>query len=175
MNLYTLSSEFQQLYDALDGIDLESVDGQEQLAAYLDTLEGIEGEFEEKAGNLGAMAKQLLSDAEQLDKERKAMEARAAQKKAKAQRLKEYLQCCMAGMGRTRIETPKAVITLRKNPPSVQLSNPEEFVRWAEEYRDDLLRYKEPEINKAQVRLELQSGMHLPGVSLVQTTSVTLG
>lgn len=55
MNLYTLSSEFQQLYDALDGIDLESGDGQEQLAAYLDTLEGIEGEFEEKAGNLGAM------------------------------------------------------------------------------------------------------------------------
>lgn len=174
MMLYELKAEYQQLYDALDGLDLEAEEAQEQIAAYMDTLEGLSGEFDEMAGNLGAMVKQLLSDAEQLDKEKKSLGRRSAQKKAKAQRLKEYLVYCMDGVGKTKVETPQAVVSIRKNAPSVQVDDEALFMRWAEQYRDDLLRYLEPEIDKTALKKELQIGMKVPGVSLVQTTSAII-
>lgn len=50
MSLYELSNDFQTLYEALDNIDLNDDNGENLLTAYFDTLEGIEGEFDQKAG-----------------------------------------------------------------------------------------------------------------------------
>lgn len=172
MSLYEISNDFQTLYDALDDIDLNEENGENLLTAYFDTLEGIEGEFEHKAENIAVFIKELIYEAENLDKEKKNLDDRSKQKKQKAESLKRYLMNCMEQIGRYKIDTPKAVISLRNNAESVQIDEPDEFIAWAKANRKDLLNYKEPEIKKALLKKEMQNGLYVSGVSLIRSKSL---
>lgn len=174
MNLYELSGNYKALYENLDDIDLNDENGQEMLTAYFDTLEALEGEFEQKAENIAVWCKELEYQKNALEQEKKAISDRIKQKQTKADSLKRYLLERMEEIGRTKIDTPKAVISVRNNAESVQIDNPAAFIEWAERNRDDLLKFKEPEINKTALKKEMQNGLCISGVSLVRNKSLVL-
>jgi hypothetical protein len=73
-----------------------------------------------------------------------------------------------------KIDKPRARISLRNNAESVQIEDDTEFVNWAMNNREDLLRYKDPEISKTAVKQALNDGEEIPGASLVRTKSVLI-
>lgn len=174
MKLYELTQDFQTLYEQLDEIDLNAENGENLLTAYFDTLEGIEGEFELKAENIAVFCKELSYETEALKQEKKALTDRISQKERKTENLKQYLMSCMEQIGRNKLDTPKAVISIRNNPERVQVDNPKAFIEWASKHRGDLLTYKEPEINKTALKTELKNGAPIAGVSLVRSKSLNV-
>lgn len=159
-----------------DGNVIENVEAYraEMLAAWRDTLEGISGEFDEKAGNIAAYIKNLKSDCEQLKKEETALKSRRRVKENALERMLSYLLDEMNAAGKKKIESPQAVISVRNNPESVNISDEQKFIAWAEEHNDSLLIYKKPDISKTAVKAALKAGEELPGAALGRTVSVII-
>lgn len=155
MSLYQLAKDWQALYDQIDDLPED---------AFLDTLEGIEGEFEEKADSIACFIKDLDAEADKIKRERETLAQREAAKRAKAARLREYLKEQMAAVGKTRIETPRNLLTVAKSTPRVETD--EEFVAWAEESADFLLHYHPPEPNKQAIQQAIKDGMTVLHVRL---------
>lgn len=148
MSLYQLAKDWQALYDQIDEIPED---------AFFDTLEGIAGEFEEKADSIACFIKDLDAEADQIKKEREALSQREAAKRAKSARLREYLREQMTAVGKTRIETPRNLLTVARSAPRVETD--EEFVAWAEESADFLLHYRPPEPDKKAIQQAIRDGM----------------
>ena len=196
MKLYELSTDFSRLFDDFDAIcsyePEKSESGDyiddggsiiEDLAAYrqelqeawFDTLDGIEQEFEDKAENVAAYIKSLKAEADDLKEEEAALNRRRKVKENQIYRLKDYLLHSMMTINRTKIDTPKAKLSIRNNAESVQFDDEEQFIRLClARGQDDYLRYKDPELNKTAVKKALQSGMEIDGASLIRTQSLII-
>lgn len=75
MKLYELSTTFLQLFEQLE--EMQEQENSESLQeAWFDTLEGIEGEFENKAENIAIYIKSLLAEAKGIKAEEQALRAR---------------------------------------------------------------------------------------------------
>ena len=79
MNLYELAKSWNDLLSMMDEIPED---------ALRDTLEGIEGEFDEKADNIACVIKQLTAESEAIQEEIKALESRRKAKNQKAEFLR---------------------------------------------------------------------------------------
>ena len=196
MSLYQYAGAFEQLFDDFDAICSSVPDTNENgeyidddgnvipdLTAYrqtlqqawFDTLDGIEQEFEYKAENIAAYIKSLKAEADSLKAEEAALSRRRKAKENQLESLKHYLLDNMQAIGRTRIDRPKARISIRSNAESVRFDDENEFIMLCQRIgMDDFLRYKLPEINKTAVRQSLQSGVHIEGASLVRTQSLLI-
>lgn len=80
-----------------------------------DTLEAIEGEFEDKADNFAKLIRNVLADAEALEKEEKRIYARRKSLENKAKRLKETLQANMEFIGKTKFKTALFTFSVANN------------------------------------------------------------
>lgn len=196
MKLYELSTDFSRLFDDFDAIccyepekndngDYVDDDGnvinditayrQELQEAWFDTLDGIEQEFEDKAENVAAFIKSLKAEADDLKEEEAALNRRRKVKENQIDRLKDYLLHSMMTINRTKIDTPKAKLSIRNNAESVQFDDEEQFIRLClARGQDDYLRYKDPELNKTAVKKALQSGMEIDGARLIRTQSLII-
>lgn len=152
MSLYQLAKEYQALYDQIDDIPEE---------AFADTLEGIQGEFNEKADSLACFIKSLKAEADDIKAEAAALKEREAAKRARVDRLRAYLLEQMEAIGVRKIESPRNVISVAKSPARLVVDG--DFTRWAEESgRDDLLTYKAPEPNKTAIKDAIKAGAEIP-------------
>ena len=196
MKLYDYADQFEELFDSFDAIaDYEpemNEDGQyidddgniisdidayraEMQTAWFDTLDGIEGEFDMKAENIACFIKQLGEDLELLKKHKSAFERRRKAKENQLERMKTYLIDCMNKTKRTKIDMPKAKITVKNNAESAQFISEKEFIKMCmSKGLDDYLRYKDPEINKTAVKSALKSGQIIPGAKLGRTQSLII-
>ena len=196
MKLYELTKDFADLFDDFDSIctyeppkdedgnyidDDGNVIGdinvfrQELQEAWFDTLDGIEQEFEDKAENVAAYIKSLKAEADDLKEEEAALNRRRKVKENQIYRLKDYLLHSMMTINRTKIDTPKAKLSIRNNAESVQFDDEEQFIRLClARGQDDYLRYKDPELNKTAVKKALQSGMEIDGARLIRTQSLII-
>lgn len=193
MKLYEISEKFRSLFDDLDNLceindeyphdglsDARQQDAAAQLfkegvmQAWFDTLDCVEEEFKVKAENVAAYIKSLKAEAAQLKAEEDALKARREQKKRKIEYLSQYLLDSMQTVHLTKIDMPKAKISLRNNAESVAVDDEKSFIKWAQENNDELLRYKMPEIKKTDVKKLLQSGANIPCVRLVRTQSLII-
>ena len=152
MSLYQLAKEYQALYEQIDEIPED---------AFADTLEGIQGEFNEKADNIACFIKALKADADGIKAEAAALKERENAKRAKADRLRAYLLEQMQAIGTRKIESSRNVISLAKTAPKMVVDD--NFTSWAEANgRDDLLTYKQPEPNKSAIKDVIQAGEEIP-------------
>ena len=175
MSLFQLSDDYQMLYNQLDDIDLESKEGPELFEAFADTLEGIEIEFEEKAEKIACFIKQLLYEAATIKAEKQQFDKRQKAKENKAFQLKRYLIECMDRAGKQKIERPLASLSIRTNSESIKVENDLEFIRWAQASgHDELIRYKDPEINKTALKRAVTDGLSVSGVSLERSRSLII-
>ena len=157
-----------------DGNIIENVDAfrAELLEAWKNTLDGVSGEFDEKAANIATYIKNLKSDCEQLEKEEKSLKRRRKVKEKTLVNITEYLLDQMKQAGKTKIESLKSVISVRTNPESVFIADEKKFIEWAQEHDDSLLRYLQPEIRKSAVKAGIKAGEQIPGAALTRTESL---
>lgn len=194
MKLYEISTDFAELFDNYDAIvnieftpdgkggfvddDGNPVDPEERRRemqqAWFDTLDGMEQELVRKAENVAVYIKNMEAEAKTLKAEEDKLKARRQAKEGSAKRMREYLMDCMKQANISKIDEPKAVISLRNNPESVEISDETEFIGWASAEHDDYLRYKAPEINKTAVKNALKSGAEIPFASLTRSQSLTI-
>ena len=195
MSLYNISNDFQKLFDEFDELNriefdtdadgnaidesgniIENPEQYKQmiLDAWFDTLEGIEGEFEQKAGNVAAYIKSLKAEAEDLKQEEKALKARRECKERQAEKLKKYLLDCMDKTGRTKIDVPRAIISIRNNSESLVVEDEISFINWLQMNNDSLLKYSLPEIKKSEVKRLYKTGVQFPYVHTERTRSLII-
>ena len=194
MKLYEMSADFADLFDNYDAIvnieftpdgkggfvddDGNPVDPEERRKemqqAWFDTLDGMEQELVRKAENVAVYIKAMEAEAKSLKAEEDKLKARRQSKENAAKRMREYLMDCMKQANISKIDEPRAVISLRNNPESVEISDENEFISWANEEHDDFLRFKAPEINKTAVKNALKSGAEIPFAALTRSQSLTI-
>lgn len=161
MKLYEISETRLRFLEAIESGEIPE-------EAIADTLAGIDGEFDEKADDIACYIKTLLSESQAIKSEIDTLTERAATKKHKADKLTDYLFQQFKLSGKSKLETARNVLSIRKNPPSVQIENEESFVMWAKGNNADLLTFKDPTPNKKEIKIALQSGAKIPGVKLEQ-------
>lgn len=201
MRLYDLTNQWSDMFDRLEDYDTwepernndgEYIDEHGEVIknasdyiketredlklAWFETLSAIEEMFEEKAVNIALYVKTLDAEAEAIKAEKMRLAARQSQKEKLAARLREYLIASMQQVKIKKIDSdPRTKISLKTNPPSVNISDEKAFVKWAMTEHDELLRYKAPEIDKTAVKKALNDGEKLPVyVKLVSTVSAII-
>lgn len=96
--LYELTEQYDTVLNML-------YDGETDEQAIMDTLEGLEGEIEDKADNYAKLIRIMQSDAEMLKKEEERLTQRRRSLEARAQRLKQNLQENLEFIGKTKFKT----------------------------------------------------------------------
>ena len=116
MTLYELTGQMRALYAMADDPDVDE-------QAWLDTMEGIEGELEDKADAYAKLMRQMQADAaalkaeeERLYNRRKALEHHTANMKT---RLQEMMQIT----GKTKFKTQLFSFGIQKTVPRVVIDN----------------------------------------------------
>ena len=93
-NIYELTGELLALMDMADEEDLDP-------QALADTLEGLEGEFDEKVDGWCKAVKNLEAEQKALKKESKRLAERAKKTENNIKHMKETLMFCMKAIGKT--------------------------------------------------------------------------
>lgn len=175
--LYEISSDFAALFDQLEAFDEIEEDTEREIAqeAWFDTLSAIEGEFEIKAESVAQYIKVLRAEAEAIRAEEIRLAGRRKSKEKHAKSLTDYLMACMKQIHREKIETAKCKLAIRKNAESVQVADETALAKQlAALGRADLIRTKEPELNKTALKKALQSGETINGAALGRTESLII-
>jgi hypothetical protein len=138
-----------------------------------DTLEGIEGEFEDKVDNIACYVKSQLAEAKAIKDEIDALTERKKAKETKAENMLNYISKMMIASKKKKIETPRNVLSFRASTSTVVDEN---FIAWAkQEGFLELIRTKiveEPE--KAEIKNALNAGKSLKYCSLQVSENLQL-
>lgn len=161
MTLYEIDEGIQELLSEVDPETGELITDYEALDALL-------MERETKIENIVLFIKNLSSDMRELKAEESALAERRKKAEKKAERLREYVSHALGG---EKFQTPRCCVSFRK---STALELGEGFTEWAKEHADTLLRYKEPEPDKAAIKAALAEGALIPDAKLVQNTTMTI-
>lgn len=164
--LYELSSRFEELFDRLDSIDPDEENGQDQIDAWFDTLEGLELEFEQEAENFAVYIKRLRAQAGALYTEKKRLERRQKSAEAKADRMQAWLLEQMRRLRRKKIEGVMASLSVRANPASVQILDLQALLQLAAYTKPHIPR--ESDIDKQALARDLKAGKTVQGAVLVR-------
>ena len=193
-SLYSMTKQFEELfnsYEAIadmqfapdgeggylddDGNPVDPAAAREEMAqAWFDTLDGMEIAIQEKAESVALYIKNLDYQIKAIKSEKSRLDARLKSKEKSFKNMLEYLKNCLEAAKLKKIETPRAAISIRNNPESVEITDEKSFIGWAQDNNDDLLRYKDPEVNKTAVKQLLKAGEEVPFAKLIRTQSLTI-
>jgi len=157
LSLYNIAAEHRQMVDALMATDNDA-------QTIADTIEAESYPLEVKAQNVAYAIRNLESLAAQIKDAEKQMADRRKSIENRAEHVREYLKTCMEIAGVSKIECPHFALTIKKNPPSVEVFEPAmipaEFMRQPEP--------PPPSIDKTAIKEALKAGREIPGAHLVQ-------
>lgn len=129
----------------------------------------LQMEREKKLEGMALWVKELAATAQAIKSEIDTLQDRKKAAERKAEALKRYLAEILQG---EKFTTPRCAVLFRKST-SVQVDDTEKLVRWLEQNGyDDCVKYKEPEVSKAEVGKLLKSGMPVPFAHLENKQSV---
>lgn len=149
--LYTITEQFKELEALAETAD-------EDLAIALrDTMEGIEGEFQEKGKAIAMVALNIDGDLEAIQSQIDRLTERKRIITNRKESLKEYLRTNMEASGITKITHPLFTITCGKGKPIVVIDDekaiPDEFVNVKVTSAPD----------KAAIAKAIKDGTEVPG------------
>ena len=151
MNLYEINKAMQECINLETGeIDLE-------------LFEKLQLEKDEKIENVALWIKNLSSDVESMENEKKAFEERIKACKNKVSSLKTYLEMALNG---EKFQTAKCSITFRKSK-SIKVTDISKLDK-------DYLKYAEPMADKTAIKKAIESGVTVVGASLVENLNVQI-
>lgn len=152
MNLYEIDNAILNCVDMETG---EIID--------MGKLNALQMERAQKIENIGCWIKNLLSDADVLDKEKKNLAARQKAAENKAASLKSYLLKYLDG---EKYKSAKVSISYRTGT-SVDIAE-------GAVVPDKFLKYSEPTPDKTGLKAALKAGEILPGITLVTSQSIQI-
>jgi len=161
--LYTIADQY--LIDLQKLQDME-IDDQ----TFADTLEGLSGELELKSINIAMFVKNLEVSAEAIKAAEKTMADRRKAIEVKADRIRQYLLDNMLRTGITKIESPHFVLSVRKNPPAVDVVN----LQMIPSNYFDLPEPPAPTLNKNRLKEDLKAGVEVEGARLTVGQSLSI-
>ena len=156
MKLYEITEQYMQLLEFAEDPDVDP----DVLA---DTMESIEGEFEDKADGYAKVIAQLEADAEAVKKEIDRLQGRKKAVEGNVKRIKENLQNAMILCDKKKFKTELFSFNIQKNAPSVVIDETDIF-KIPQEY----IVFKDPEVNKTAIRDALKAGVDLEGIAHLQ-------
>lgn len=156
MALYDLTGDIKRLYEMAeeDGNITEFQD------AYSDTMEALQGEFDEKVASTARFIRDLEADADAINSEVLALKRKESSIEKRIKWLREYLLKNMEEAGRTQSGDAVTTVRIRRNGGKLPLvfnkgvEIPQEYQK--AEYSPD----------NDKIREELESGKVLPFVRL---------
>jgi hypothetical protein len=159
LTLYQVADTYLQSLKALQESDLPD-------DVIRDTIEGLPGEFEEKARNVAAYFGNRNAEAEAIRSAAKSMLERAEQIDKESARLQAYLHEQMVRTGIHEISCPYFVVRVRKNPPKVVITD---------HTKVDPFYFKvqpppEPTLDKDALKRDLKAGKQLEWARLESGT-----
>jgi hypothetical protein len=183
MTLYQLSADY---LEALDYLTDPEVDV--PMEAVTDTLDGFQLELTEKATNVAAFARNLEASAKAIKEAEQAMARRRRALENRSQWIKNYLKRNMEATGITKIECPWFVLSIRNNPPAVDVTDeaalPDDAVtvtleldRGAYNAIKDKLNGHQvtgTKVDKAGLKARLQGGEAIEGARLERGTRLQI-
>ena len=136
-----------------------------------DAFDALQMERNTKIENVIRWYKNENADANAIDNEIKALTERRKAAQNRAKRLEGYLDYAVAG---NPFKCAIGEIRYRKSNP-VEIAADFDFIAWAQENnRDDLLRFKDPEIDKTAIKEKLKSGELIQGAQLVERNNISV-
>lgn len=163
LTLYQISDQYLADMQKLQDMELDE-------QTFADTLESLSGELEVKATNVAMFIRNLEASADAIKSAEKAMAERRKALEAKAERIRQYLLENMQRTGISKIESPYFALSLRKNPPAVEVINQELI---PDEYFD-IPEPPPPVLNKTRLKDDLKAGVLVEGAKLTQGQSLQI-
>lgn len=160
MNLYAINDLITQAFES--AVDLET--GEIVNAEAYEALDSLQMAFDQKAEGILLWIKNLTAEAEALKKEKLAFAERQSAAERKAESLKKYISGVLCG---NKFQTEKVSVTWRK-------SEAVEYAGNVYDLPEELLKYKEPEINKTELKKRLKAGEIINGAELVQRNNMQI-
>lgn len=161
--LYQITGQYRQLAEQLSTLDLDA-----QTVA--DTIEasGLTDALQEKAQGVELVARAAEMHCPAIDAEIARLQALKAHRQRIAQGLREYLKKNMEDAGIDRIECALLKLTIKKNPPAVEVQDEAQIPGgyWVTPEP------KPPEkrLDKKAIAAALKKGEEVPGAKLIQHT-----
>lgn len=133
-------------------------------------LDALQMERKAKLENVALWVKNLEADAAAFKAEKQAFEAREKAALNKAKGLKEWLANALQG---AKFATEKCAVSFRKSE-AVEISDEGTLRTWAVVNRPELLRIREPEIDKTEVKKALKAGEEIPGAAVAEKLNINI-
>lgn len=160
MNIYEID---QAILDCIDTETGEIVD--------MEALEQLSMDRVQKAENVACWRKNLMAMIASIKAEEDALKKRRESLQRKVDGLDGYLAAHFSG---EKIETPRVVINWRKSTGVEVLDKQEAIDYLMHIEHDDLLKYKEPDIDKKAAKALLESGVTIPGLTLAERMNLQI-
>ncbi len=163
MKLY----EYNDIIDTLLNTQSDGVDEETGVVFDLTLLDRLEMERNEKIENLLLYAAQLSAEAKNISEYAAKLNSRAKAKKAKAERLREWLIDEIMRYGSKKFETQKikATVTIRTKPNILDESKlPEQYIRVKTETSAD----------KNAILAALKAGEVIDGAELIESRTLQI-
>jgi hypothetical protein len=146
------------------------MDTQDDSQTIADTIEAESYTLEVKAQNVAYAVRNLEAAAAAIKDAEKQMADRRKSIENRAMHVKEYLKTCMEVAGVKKIDCPHFALTIKSNPPSVDVFEPglvpAEFIRQPEP--------PPPAIDKKAIAEAIKAGREVPGAMLAQGTRLDI-
>ena len=163
MTIYEITNDYLQLMQMMEDPELDP-------KTLADTMEGIEGELEDKADNYARVMKNMEADLNGIKAEIERLSTRKKTIENNIKRMKEALQFSMETTGKTKFKTELFSFGIRKNAPAVIMDEP-----YIENVPERFLKYSDPTINKTAIKEAIQNGEDLEGLAhLEQSSSLSI-
>ena len=159
--LFDLTGKWLELYDMADDPDMDA-------DMWFDTIEGLEGEIEDKADGYAKVITQLNADATAIKAEEDRLYRRRTTIENRIKNMKSRLQGMMEITGKKKIKTELFSFGIQKNPASVVIDD-EKMIP------GEFLIPQAPKIDKTAIKDALKAGVDMAGVAhLEQTQSLRI-
>ena len=163
MTIYEITNDYLQLMQMMEDPELDP-------KTLADTMEGIEGELEDKADNYARVMKNMEADLNGIKAEIERLSTRKKTIENNIKRMKEALQFSMETTGKTKFKTELFSFGIRKNAPAVIMDEP-----YIENVPERFLKYSDPTINRTAIKEAIQNGEDLEGLAhLESSTSLSI-
>ena len=132
-------------------------------------LDMVAGALPVKVGTILEWVGRMEAEAAYYDSEAKRIAAKAAARKKKTDRLKEYVKACMVSANIDNVEAGTRTVKLQANPPAVNITDealipPRFFVVVPQSLK----------LDKALIKEAIKVGEEVPGVELTREISLRI-
>lgn len=161
MTIYEIDQEIESLLGQVDEETGEVLFDPER-------LEQLQMDRERKVEHLALAWKNLAAEAKAIKAEEEALAKRRKVTENEAERARKYLEYILGGES---FKSARVAIGYRR---SEQVEVTPDFVPWAFEHRQSLLRLKEPEADKSAIKAAIRAGEDIPFAEITQKKSMTI-